>query len=127
MTEAGWTRNKPTKEGWYWWRDTDRPGNPFTVRVVSDGYGLIVYGMEEYSRRLYDTNGEWLGPITPDSYQQGRVAGARDYRDTIIKELDLDNSKQQEFTRTDVILALAHADDTLAQQAQDDQLAKGEQ
>ena len=44
----------------------------------------------------------------------------RDYRDTIIKELDLDNSKQQEFTRTDVILALARADDKLAQQVQDE-------
>ncbi len=127
MTEAGWTRGRPTKPGWYWWRDCDCPSDPIIVRVVHDGYGLIVYGLEEYSRRLYETRGEWLGPLSPDSYQQGRVAGARDYRDTIIKELDLDNSKQQEFTRTDVILALAHADDALAQQAQDDQLAKGEQ
>jgi hypothetical protein len=23
-------------------------------------------------------DGEWLGPITPDSYQQGRVAGLRE-------------------------------------------------
>ena len=73
MTEAGWTRGRPTKPGWYWWRDCDCPSDPIIVRVVHDGYGLIVYGLEEYSRRLYETRGEWLGPITPDSYQAGAV------------------------------------------------------
>ena len=77
MTEAGWTRGRPTKPGWYWWRDCDCPSDPIIVRVVHDGYGLIVYGLEEYSRRLYETRGEWLGPISPDDRQQGRVEGLR--------------------------------------------------
>jgi len=60
-----WTSKKPTEVGWYWWKDLDRPGDPICVHVINDGYGLIVYGMEEYSRRLYETRGEWQGPILP--------------------------------------------------------------
>lgn len=116
MTEAGWTRNKPTKEGWYWWRDTDRPGNPFTVRVVSDGYGLIVYGMEEYSRRLYDTNGEWLGPITPDSYQQGRVAGLEEAARRADK---IGNQSSSSHVRSVVGLIVMDLYEQLAQAAQE--------
>jgi hypothetical protein len=62
---SAWTGNKPVKPGYYWWKDLDRPGNPIVVSVVNDGYGLTVYGMDEYSRRLYETRGEWQGPILP--------------------------------------------------------------
>ncbi len=114
MTEAGWTR-EIGESGWYWWRLDD---GQLQIVYVSMGGTVSIFGVGK--RSLKRLAGEFKGPITPDTYQQGRVAGARDYRDTIIKELDLDNSKQQEFTRTDVILALAHADDALAQQAQDE-------
>ena len=59
-----WTSEKPSVPGWYWWHDVDRPGTPCIVQVISDGYGLTVYGLEEYSRRLYETHGEWAGPLT---------------------------------------------------------------
>lgn len=58
-----WSKEKPTQAGWYWWKDLDRPGKPHMAHVVNDGYGLTVYGIEEYSRRLYEVRGEWAGPI----------------------------------------------------------------
>lgn len=67
-----WTRERPNKVGYYWWRDIDRPGNPHVVTVAHDGYGLIVYGLDEYNRRLYEVRGEWQGPIEP---KEGAVGG----------------------------------------------------
>ncbi len=62
-----WTTRKPDKVGWYWFRDVERPGDPIIVHVANDGYGLLVYGMDEYSRRLYETKGEWQGPLEPEA------------------------------------------------------------
>jgi hypothetical protein len=78
MTEAGWTRNAPTKEGWYWWRNLLTDNAPEVWAIVDHGDGLEVIGpfdetaLDEW---VSDMGGEWLGPITPDSYHQGRVAG----------------------------------------------------
>ena len=69
MTEAGWTREKPTVAGWYWWRYA---GEPAVVRVIHSMYGLVIEG---HVGLVQNMNAHWLGPITPDSYQQGRVAG----------------------------------------------------
>ncbi len=68
MTEAGWTRNAPTKEGWYWWKYT---GEPSVVKVVRSMYGLVIEG---HVGLVSCMNANWLGPITPGSYQQGWVA-----------------------------------------------------
>ena len=81
MTEAGWTRNAPTKEGWYWWRNLLTDNAPEVWAIVDHGDGLEVIGpfdetaLDEW---VSDMGGEWLGPITPDSYQQGRVEGLRE-------------------------------------------------
>ena len=76
MTEAGWTRNAPTKEGWYWWR-RDQHALPGVAIVCSDlsGYYMNRTGHNSTFDHVDDVIGEWLGPLTPDSYQQGRVAG----------------------------------------------------
>ena len=42
---------------------------------------LIVLNTDRFYLSQWD--GEWLGPITPDSYQQGRVAGLREARDIV--------------------------------------------
>lgn len=72
-----WTRNKPTVAGWYWWK---RPGyEPTIAEVYGPPGGLLLWLPGEDTTReesisvsgAYDDT-EFLGPITPDSYQQGR-------------------------------------------------------
>ena len=79
MTEAGWTREKPSKEGVYWFRWTVN-SNSLIVSVAKDDCDWRVLEMgHQYDGALAGYgDGEWLGPITPDSFQQGRVAGARE-------------------------------------------------
>ena len=70
-----WTTARPTKVGWYWFRDVSRPyedeREPYVVKVRQRG-GRLCVGNCDIDGPPY--NGEWLGPITPDSYQQERVA-----------------------------------------------------
>ena len=73
MTEAGWTREKPTAAGFWWWRQSDRVKYSYIVEVDSE-MNVWFHGKEDESRVDYLT-GEWLGPLTPDSYHQGKVAG----------------------------------------------------
>ena len=75
MTEAGWTREKPTVAGWYWWR-RDQHALPGVAIVCSDlsGYYMNRTGHNSTFDHVDDVIGEWLGPITPDSYQQGMAA-----------------------------------------------------
>ena len=73
-----WTADKPNASGWYWWRNLLTDNAPEVWAIVDHGDGLEVIGpfdetaLDEW---VSDMGGEWLGPITPDSYQQGRVAG----------------------------------------------------
>lgn len=73
MTEAGWTRELPAKRGFYWYRPVHYKAAP---RILEIGPGmslpLIVLNTDRFYLSQWD--GEWLGPLTPDSYRQGRVA-----------------------------------------------------
>ena len=79
MTEAGWTRPKEVNQaGWYWLR---RVGSLAVVEVIAvPGYEPKHWIVEGVNLRwsLGNMDGEWLGPITPDSYRQGRVEGLRE-------------------------------------------------
>ena len=79
MTEAGWTRaTDVTQPGWYWLR---RVGSLAVVEVIAvPGYEPKHWIVEGVNLRwsLGNMDGEFLGPITPDSYQQGRVEGLRE-------------------------------------------------
>ena len=77
MTEAGWTRKKPTVAGWYWWRDVDKRGK---VRfcVCQEVYMLHGSLFAADCGYLDKLSGEWLGPITPTDRQQGRVAAFKE-------------------------------------------------
>ena len=88
-----WTREKPTVAGWYWWR-RDQHALPGVAIVCSDfsGYYMNRTGHNATFDHVDDVIGEWLGPITPDSYQQGRVASCEwkyddidDYYETACK------------------------------------------
>lgn len=127
MTEAGWTSKRPAVAGWYWWRSLNGMIGPEIIQIDNTNgpdTDLEVVGpfgetpLDEWIADSDDEPGEWLGPLSPDDRQQGRVEGAQEYRDAVIQELHLDDAARQEFTRTDVVLALAHADEQLAQQAQ---------
>ena len=75
MTEAGWTREKPTAAGWYWNRINGTVGIALIMRRDCQLYAWLRFKDAWLSREgwLDYIHGEWLGPITPDSYQQGRV------------------------------------------------------
>ena len=66
MTEAGWTRNAPTKEGWYWWRNLLTDNAPEVWAIVDHGDGFEVVGpfdetaLDEW---VSDMGGEWYGPL----------------------------------------------------------------
>ena len=76
MTEAGWTSEKPTAAGWYWWR-RDQHALPGVAIVCSDlsGYYMSRTGHNSTFDHVDDVIGEWRGPISPDDNAQGRVAG----------------------------------------------------
>ena len=119
VTEAGWTRNAPTKEGWYWWRNLLTDNEPEVWAIVDHGDGLEVIGpfdetaLDEW---VSDMGGEWLGPITPDSYQQGRVAGIKAVRRKITDLMDRGFTDYEE----DMDDLIEWTDFQLAQQAQDE-------
>ena len=93
MTEAGWTSNRPKVAGWYWFRVAEIA----TPKPLYVDYGFVngkqVWYAEGCAGYIHDwPHGEWLGPITPDSYQQGRVASCEwtydemdDYYETACK------------------------------------------
>ena len=93
MTEAGWTRNAPTKEGWYWWQRTEND-NPVVVWVNTFHPDKQLRAEMISGRRelLTHFNGLFKGPLTPDSYQQGRVAGLRECLDMLEGEIARDRN-----------------------------------
>ena len=70
MTEAGWTRTKPTVAGWYWTRA--RPNAMATI-LYFDGRSF-----GRMDKKLATTFREYVGPLSPDSFQQGRVAAFKE-------------------------------------------------
>lgn len=94
MTEAGWTREKPTVAGWYWWRSLNGMIGPEIIQIDNTNgpdTDLEVIGpfgetpLDEWIAESEDEPGEWQGPLSPDSYQQGRVASLvamKDYLET---------------------------------------------
>ena len=80
MTEAGWTADKPNASGWYWNRINGPVGSALIMRRDCQLYAWLKFKDAWLSREgwLDYIHGEWLGPITPESYQHGRAAGARE-------------------------------------------------
>ena len=136
MTEAGWTADKPNASGWYWNRINGTVGIALIMRRDCQLYAWLRFKDAWLSREgwLDYIHGEWLGPITPDSYQQGRVASLvamKDYLETradivegaALRELLAGNSVKESNERS--ALAEIHAmqsviRDLEAQQAQDE-------
>ena len=75
-----WTADKPNASGWYWNRINGTVGIALIMRRDCQLYAWLRFKDAWLSREgwLDYIHGEWLGPITPDSYQQGRVAAAKE-------------------------------------------------
>lgn len=59
-----WTKEKPTKPGWYWFRSETEYGTCTTVLEIRNVQGglvvvetIAIYPLEEFRE------GEWAGPI----------------------------------------------------------------
>ena len=89
MTDAGWTRERPTAAGWYWNRISGAVGIALITRRDGRLYAWLKFKDAWLTREgwLDYIHGEWLGPITPDSYVRGRVEGRKG--DTWIKKREL--------------------------------------
>ena len=117
MTEAGWTRNADVKEaGFYWLVWAERLPQVVQVREASVHFtsGLTI--------SLEEVNGQFLGPITPDSYQQGRGAGLRE---AIQRADEMGYQSSSSHVRSVVGLIVMDLREKLAQQAQEGGVGDG--
>lgn len=54
-----WSRDKPTKPGWYWWRNRSKGISPALVEVTIDGDGLLKSGPPAYFKEgVFTIDGE---------------------------------------------------------------------
>lgn len=64
-----WTTTKPTKPGWYWWRQDLGGGEVLIVREVKrDPTNQRLFmrtGLEEDDLWVETLGGEWQGPLEP--------------------------------------------------------------
>jgi hypothetical protein len=81
-----WTLHKPTKPGWYWFREPglnlDKPMPAWVYEVLHNRVGeqgKIVYVQlmaqheeQPVTKRVSDCQGEWAGPITPPAVFEER-------------------------------------------------------
>lgn len=59
-----WTTDKPTKHGWYWFRNWNRETTPCLVQVADVfGRGLEVCFVTGHRVLLKDVHSEWCGPL----------------------------------------------------------------
>ena len=126
MTDAGWTAEVPKEIGVYWWRSNAADNHPWIVRVHKGWLGLMLMQTMGGPLVTIGDGGEWLGPITPDSYQQGRVEGLREYREVVARELQLDHSNHPTRFKASIIEALDKADFEVSKQAAQDEKGVGE-
>lgn len=73
-----WSREKPTKVGWYWLKETYancRPYGPHIVEIAYGPGGLRVYGGSNPAdgtllRECNESICEWCGPLEPPHDQE---------------------------------------------------------
>ena len=67
---TAWSRERPTKPGWYWWRYNEH--SPVHATKIEQGNGAdndgLWYARENSyvpSNAVYLQYGEWQGPLDP--------------------------------------------------------------
>ena len=103
-----WTRKAPTVAGWYWWR-RDQHALPGVAIACSDlsGYYMNRTGHNSTFDHVDDVIGEWLGPLTPDSYRQGRV----DSLEKQVEELEMEIKRRVWLSHGSRMKHLLYGDD----------------
>ena len=83
VTDAGWTAGKAVKEaGWYWWKYKGML-SIVELRAWPNGKKLYAKGGVTVPINALELDGEFLGPITPDDRQQGKVEGIGECKDLV--------------------------------------------
>ena len=63
---TAWSRERPTKEGWWWWRVDEHDICPWMVRVSRGDFGLMLMsGPMGHGFMPIGEGGEWQGPLEP--------------------------------------------------------------
>jgi hypothetical protein len=57
-----WTREKPSRPGFYWYRGHGRTRPPIAVEVSDGAVWLCGHEVE---RHVEEMSGEWFGPLEP--------------------------------------------------------------
>ena len=108
MTEAGWTRERPTKEGVYWFRwGKDRDAIIVLVLIEYGDWRVMEMGHQHSGALAGYVTGEFLGPITPDSYQRGRV----DSLEKQVEELEMEIKRRVWLSHGSRMKHLLYGDD----------------
>ena len=60
-----WSQERPSKEGWYWYRSL--LGDLEVVKIGRVGHALMIYGhgYGDGATLCYQGDGEWQGPLEP--------------------------------------------------------------
>lgn len=65
-----WTTERPTRAGWYWWRNLPEH-DPAVVRIFTrNGFMRVDWGSKDadyLSPWTRDVGGEWQGPLEPEA------------------------------------------------------------
>jgi hypothetical protein len=64
---ATWTKDAPTAEGVYWWRDSAVDNDPDVHLVQGEFFYQVGFASSEL---VANFGGEWLGPITPEQVSE---------------------------------------------------------
>lgn len=59
MPELRWTNERPTKPGWYWYRDARFSDHPRAYYVREDG---TIAHPDDAEAHVNELSGEWAGP-----------------------------------------------------------------
>ena len=64
MNKMTWTTEKPTKDGWYWYKDRNFLTTMARIYDFEEDEIILVH-IPEFKKRfeICDLNGEWAGPI----------------------------------------------------------------
>ena len=61
-----WSRDKPPKPGWYWYR-RDEAQSPVLMRVEGSGKKTTAVSPDGRWESVFNMAGEWSGPLEPPS------------------------------------------------------------
>jgi hypothetical protein len=62
-----WTKDAPTADGVYWWRDSPADSDPDIHEVQGEFFYQVGFASSEL---VANFGGEWLGPITPEQINE---------------------------------------------------------